>query len=206
MAPEPGTPIRAKPKKAKAFSSHLIWSRKRSYYAYRSYEVTAMRTLPIILFSLLATPALAQMNTANAPTLPFTPSGYGEPEAVVCRAPQALPQGGMGPKLCMRNSIWLKLTDTASDLSADGRTVFARETVANPSGKGHPEAVTCRRPTPTTASRIEVGPTVCLTNKYWASLTAEQKRINSYGIVVSTKVNGPSGRSDGIPVLPTEIH
>jgi hypothetical protein len=168
-------------------------------------EDGVMRALPIIIFSLLATPALAALDTTSAPTLPFTPSGYGEPEAVMCRAPQPLPQGGLGPKLCMRNSVWLKLTDTASDLSADGKTVFARETVAEPSGKGHPEAVTCRRPTATTASRIELGPTVCLTNKYWAGLTAEQKRVNSYGIVVSTKVNGPSGRSDGIPVLPTEI-
>lgn len=106
----------------------------------------------------------------------------------------------------MRNSVWLKLTDTASDLSADGKTVFARDTVADPSGKGPPDAVTCRRPTPTTASRIELGPTVCLTNKYWASLATEQKRVNSYGIVVSTKINGPSGRADGIPVLPTELH
>ena len=166
----------------------------------------AMRMLPVILFSLLATPALAQMNTDNAPTLPFTPSGYGEPNAVVCRAPQPLPQGGMGPKLCMRNSIWLKLTDTASDLSADGKTVFARETVANPSGKGHPEAVTCRRPSNTSASRTQVGPTVCLTNQYWAQLAAEEKRVNSYGVIVSTKVNGPGGRGDGIPVLPTELH
>jgi hypothetical protein len=168
-------------------------------------EDSVMRALPIIFLTLLATPALAALDTTNAPTLPFTPSGYGEPEAVVCRAPQRLPGGGMGPKLCMRNSVWLKLTDTASDLSADGRTVFARETVADPSGKGHPEAVTCRRPTHTTASRVDLGPTVCLTNKYWADLSAQQKRINSYGVVVSTKINGPSGRADGIPVLPTEL-
>jgi len=165
-----------------------------------------MRTFSILFLTVLATPALAALDTSNAPTLPFTPSGYGNPEAVVCRAPQPLPGGGLGPKLCMRNSVWLKLTDTASDLSADGKTVFARDTVADPSGKGPPDAVTCRRPTPTTASRIELGPTVCLTNKYWAGLAAEQKRVNSYGIVVSTKINGPSGRADGIPVLPTELH
>lgn len=165
-----------------------------------------MRTFSILFLTVLATPALAALDTSNALTLPFTPSGYGNPEAVVCRAPQPLPGGGLGPKLCMRNSVWLKLTDTASDLSADGKTVFARDTVADPSGKGPPDAVTCRRPTPTTASRIELGPTVCLTNKYWASLATEQKRVNSYGIVVSTKINGPSGRADGIPVLPTELH
>ncbi len=72
--------------------------------------------------------------------------------------------------------------------------------------KGHPEAVTCRRPSTVTASRIEVGPTVCLTNQYWSQLASEQKRVNSYGVIVSTKVIGPSGRGDGIPVLPTELH
>ena len=164
-----------------------------------------MRILPVIVISLLATPALAQMNTDTAPVLPFTPSGYGEPEAVVCRAPQPLPQGGVGPKLCMRNSVWLKLTDTASDLSADGKTVFARETVAEPSGHGHPEAVTCRRPTPTTASRVELGPTVCLTNKYWQDLAAQQKRVNSYGVIVSTKAIGPTANANGIPMLAPDV-
>ena len=34
-----------------------------------------MRILPVIVISLLATPALAQMNTDTAPVRPFTPSG-----------------------------------------------------------------------------------------------------------------------------------
>jgi hypothetical protein len=105
----------------------------------------------------------------------------------------------------MRNSVWLKLTDTASDLSADGKTVFARETVAEPSGHGHPEAVTCRRPTPTTASRVELGPTVCLTNKYWQDLAAQQKRVNSYGVIVSTKAIGPTANANGIPMLAPDV-
>jgi hypothetical protein len=105
----------------------------------------------------------------------------------------------------MRNSVWLKLTDTASDLSADGKTVFARETVAEPSGPGHPEAVTCRRPTPTTASRVELGPTVCLTNKYWQDLAAQQKRVNSYGVIVSTKAIGPTANANGIPMLAPDV-
>ena len=46
---------------------------------------------------------------------------------------------------------------------------------------------------------------VCLTNKYWASLQNQHKRVNSYGQLVSTKVNGPSARPDGIPVLPIEL-
>lgn len=163
-----------------------------------------MRLFPLIALSLVATPAFAQMNTDNAPVLPFTPSGYGEPEAVVCRAPQPLPGGGLGPKLCMRNSVWLKLTDTASDLSADGKTVFARETVADPSGKGNPDAVVCRRPTPTTASRTELGPTVCLTNKYWSDLASQQKRVNSHGVIVSTKAIGPTANANGIPMLAPE--
>jgi len=31
----------------------------------------------------------------------------GRPNGVTCRVPQALPGGGMGPKICMKNDVWV---------------------------------------------------------------------------------------------------
>lgn len=165
-----------------------------------------MRALPILALLLLSMPAFAADEYPNAPTYATTPSGNGEPEAVVCRAPQPLPSGGMGPRICLRNVIWVRLTMTAQDLSADGKSVFARATVSDPSGAGDPEAVTCRKPQSTNlGNRTDHGPMVCLTNKYWASLAAHDKRVDSHGQLVSTKVYGPSTRQDGIPVTATDL-
>jgi hypothetical protein len=163
-----------------------------------------MRLLTAALLVILATPALAA-NDASYPVLPVTPSGAGDPNAIVCRAPQALADSGaMGPQVCMHNSVWARLTETGQDLSADGKSVFARPTVADPTGEGNPDAVTCRRPAQITASRTRRGPEVCLTNRYWADLAAHDKRIDSNGQVVSTRVNGPVG-ADGIPVVTAEM-
>ncbi|HWM61632.1 MAG TPA: hypothetical protein VNN98_05735 [Rhizomicrobium sp.] len=136
-----------------------------------------------------------------------TPSGVGDPHAIVCRAPQALTDSGaMGPKLCMHNSVWARLTLTGQDLSADGKSVFARPTTADPTGEGNPDAVTCRRPVPVTASRTRHGPEVCLTNRYWKELAANQKRVDTNGQIVSTRIYGPAGAGpDGIPVVAAEM-
>lgn len=165
-----------------------------------------MRFLPLCFATLLLAPVtLMAQEFPNAPTYATTPSGNGDPEAVTCRAPQPLPGGGMGPRICLRNVIWVRLTMTAQDLSADGKSVFARTLVADPRGAGDPEAVTCRKPQTTTASRTPQGPMVCLTNKYWAELAANDKRVNVYGQVVSTKVIGPGTRQDGIPVASPDV-
>jgi hypothetical protein len=165
-----------------------------------------MRTHTIAFLAFLATPALAAAAEASYPIMPETPSGMGDPGAIVCRAPQALPgSGAMGPKICMHNSVWMQLTMTGKDLSADGTSVFARATVADPTGEGNPDAVTCRRPAEITASRTRHGPEVCLTNRYWKDLAANQKRVDSNGQIVSTRANGPAGAGpDGIPVVAAE--
>ncbi len=115
---------------------------------------------------------------------PYTPSGVGDPDAIVCRAPQPLPGGGMGPKSCVRNSIWARLTNSGRDLSADGKSTFERETVANPTGQEGPaEAVTCRTPVaiPNGWHLPNNGPTICLTNATWAELKARRWRISANG-------------------------
>ncbi|MDB5739394.1 MAG: hypothetical protein JWP16_434 [Alphaproteobacteria bacterium] len=151
--------------------------------------------------------AFATVQAADFPVLPETPSGQGDPDAMVCRAPQALPaSGALGPKICMHNNVWLRLTMTGQDLSADGKSVFARPTVDEPNGAGNPDAVTCRKPVALTASRVKHGPEVCLTNRYWAELGAQQKRIAIDGQVVSSRINGAGGTGpDGIPIVAANI-
>jgi hypothetical protein len=165
-----------------------------------------MRMLSLALLALLATPisALAAPDDASYPVMPETPSGQGDPDAIVCRAPQPLPgAGALGPKICMHNNVWARLTMTGQDLAADGKSVFPRPTVAEPTGNGNPDAVTCRRPTVVTASRTRHGPEVCLTNRHWKELAAKQQRINSAGQIVSTKMTGPA--ADGaIPYVNVE--
>jgi hypothetical protein len=172
-------------------------------------EVPIMRMLPIILFGLLvapawAAPAWAAMNDADGPVMPDTPSGAGDPAAIVCRAPQPLPgSSATGPKVCVHNSVWLRLTLTGQDLSADGKTVVARPATADPAGDGHPDAVTCRRPTEVSGSRTRHGPEVCLTNQYWKNLATRHERVNGTGQIVSTIPVGPAELS-GMPIVAVE--
>lgn len=163
-----------------------------------------MRMLTVALLVYLAMPALAAAQASNPPVMPITPSGEGDPDAIVCRAPQALTgSGAMGPQVCMHNSVWARLTMTGQDLSADGKSVFLRPTVSDPTGEGNPDAVTCRQPAQFTASRTRHGPKVCLTNRYWADLTAHQKRVDSNGQIVSTRQTGPAAMG-AIPVVTVE--
>ena len=151
-----------------------------------------MRILSLAFLALLATPALAVPDDPSYPVLPDTPSGSGDPNSVTCRAPQALPSGGMGPKICMQNNIWVRLSLTGKDLSADGKSVFNRVAVLNPTGNGNPDAVTCRKPTPRTASRTSFGPQVCLTNGQWKEIAAKGMSVDINGDVVMRPV-GPAG-------------
>lgn len=161
-----------------------------------------MRMLPLAALALLATPAFAVPDDPSYPVMPDTPSGMGSPDAVVCRAPQPLPAGGTGPKICMQNSVWVRLSLTGKDLSADGKTVFDRPSVEEPTGRGNPDAVTCRSPVPLTASRIRFGPKVCLTNQQWKDIAAKNMLVNSSGEIVMRPV-GPA--ADGaFPITTVE--
>ena len=156
-----------------------------------------MRMLSLALLALLGTPILsipawAVPDDPSYPVRPDTPSGSGDPNAVTCRAPQPLPSGGMGPKICMQNNVWVRLSLTGKDLSADGKSVFDRTTVANPTGEGNPDALTCRKPEPRTASRTSFGPLVCLTNGQWKEIAAKGMSVNINGEVVMRPV-GPAG-------------
>lgn len=151
-----------------------------------------MRMLPFAFLALLATPAFALPDDPSYPVMPDTPSGSGDPNAATCRAPQPLPSGGMGPKICMKNEVWVRLSLTGKDLSPDGKSVFDRPSVTDPTGEGHPDAVTCRKPLARTASRISFGPQVCLTNGQWKEIAAKGMTVDVNGDVVMRPV-GPAG-------------
>ncbi|MBN9587837.1 MAG: hypothetical protein BGN85_08475 [Alphaproteobacteria bacterium 64-11] len=164
-----------------------------------------MRIATTILVMLATTlPAAAAGQAADHRVLPFTPSGQGDPQAVVCRAPQKLENAeGYGPEICLRNGIWILLTQDAKDLAADGRSVFKRPLVEEPHGNGPAEAVTCRKPPTITASRTWRGPVVCLENRVWASLYERGLTVTGDGRLVSTRMSGPATDPTGMPVIQT---
>jgi hypothetical protein len=97
----------------------------------------------------------------------------------------------MGPKICMQNEIWVRLSLTGKDLSADGKSVFDRPTVEQPTGEGNPDSVTCRRKVPLTASHIRFGPKVCLANKQWKEIADKNMMVDVNGEIVMRPI-GPS--------------
>jgi hypothetical protein len=161
-----------------------------------------MRMATSVIIALAAAAFCGAAAAAEQTALPFTPSGFGPPDDVVCRAPQKLENGlGEGPEICLRNSVWILLTRTAKDLAPDGKSVFKRPLVEQPHGDGPAEAVTCRKPASITASRVWRGPVVCLRNKSWASLYARQLTVTGDGRLVSTRMTGPATDGTGMPVI-----
>jgi hypothetical protein len=161
-----------------------------------------MRMLPLAFLALLTSPAFAVPDNPSYPVKPDTPSGTGDPSAVTCRAPQALAGGGMGPKICMKNEIWVRLSLTGKDLSADGKSVFDRPSVESPKGDGNPDAVTCRKKVALTASRNHFGPQVCLTNAQWKEINDKGMYISSMGQLF-LHATGP-GSNGAFPVINVE--
>ena len=134
--------------------------------------------------------------TDNAVVMTDTPSGEGNPNIIVCRAPQELPGSALfGPKLCGYNYEWWQLTTHGKDLARDGKTVIDRKMVADPRGTGNPDAVTCREPQPLPRRgglRIDhFGPEVCQTNRFWASLIKDRKAVAANGYIVSVSPSLP---------------
>lgn len=68
-------------------------------------------------------PALKEAVTA------LNPRGDGDPDAITCRAPQALPGSRLwGPKVCKTNRIWAQLRADGKDVSEDGTMVVVART------------------------------------------------------------------------------
>ena len=123
----------------------------------------------------------------DAVVMPDTPSGKGDPDMIVCRAPQQIAGSGqLGPKSCAYNYEWWQFTTHGKDLAADGETVIEKRTVAYPTGKGNPDAVTCRDPKYLGGSLHirHFGPEVCQTNRFWADLIKDRKAVDASGGIV----------------------
>ncbi|HZQ39914.1 MAG TPA: M56 family metallopeptidase, partial [Rhizomicrobium sp.] len=114
-----------------------------------------------------------------------TPSGVGDPDAMVCRVPQRYAGSDrLGPAACGHNWEWLTMAANGKDLAADGKTLIDKPTVANPTGEGDPAAVTCR------TSKSAMYAPVCETNRFWADL------IKNHQTIDKPTVDNPTGEGD----------
>jgi beta-lactamase regulating signal transducer with metallopeptidase domain len=143
---------------------------------------------------IVASAAVTDPITANAPPLKTeassvtavqpvvmrtTPSGTGDPDTIVCRAPQPIAGSNQfGPQACGHNSEWWRLMTNGKDLAPDGKTLITRPTVANPKGDGDPDAIICRTP-----QYISFGPLieVCRPNRFWADLIKNHEIVDAHG-------------------------
>ena len=67
----------------------------------------------------------AQTSVREA-VLALDPRGEGDPDAITCRTPQALPGSRLpGPEVCQTNRFWASLYAGGRRLSPDGRTLIA---------------------------------------------------------------------------------
>jgi len=159
----------------------------------------------MILFSvlslMLSAPAVAAFaepatSAADPLVMPDTPSGEGDPNTMVCRAPQPIAgTAQLGPKLCGYNFEWSQFRMHGRDLAPDGFTVIDRPMVSNPKGRGNPDAVTCRKPVGMAGPSLHIphaGPEVCLTNHIWAALAKNHLAIDAKGVVVTEQQWMPS--------------
>ncbi|HKU63634.1 MAG TPA: M56 family metallopeptidase [Rhizomicrobium sp.] len=79
---------------------------------------------PIAVAVLVPQPPTALKEAVTA----LNPRGDGDPDAITCRAPQALPGSRLlGPRVCKTNRIWAQLRADGKEVSEDGtRVVVAR--------------------------------------------------------------------------------
>jgi hypothetical protein len=137
--------------------------------------------------SISESPGPASAAPAGAVVAANTPSGAGDPEAIVCRAPQHLAGSDQtGPQVCLHNHEWWKVAMNGKDVAPDGQSLIDRPTVANPTGEGDPEAVTCRTP-----KFVMHGPLVpvCRLNRFWADVTKNHELVDAEGVVVTQVSN-----------------
>jgi hypothetical protein len=132
---------------------------------------------------------------ANAVVMPNTPTGAGDPDATVCRAPQRIAGSDQsGPQVCLHNYEWWKVAMNGKDIAPDGKTLIDRPTVNNPRGEGDPEAIICRTP-----QFVSSGPLVkvCRLNSFWADVIKSHQVVDARGNVVARRLNTGGGELGG---------
>ena len=90
-----------------------------------------MRILALMtVLALSGTIALAQdrPQAAAAKTYSSNPDGKGDPTAITCRHPQALPgKRLLGPEVCRNNADWAQFAKEGMVVSPDGTTLLPSE-------------------------------------------------------------------------------
>jgi hypothetical protein len=137
-----------------------------------------------LLFSPQAFAAAFSSHATDAVTVPTTPIGAPDSKTIVCRVSQPTASGQIGPQSCGPNNEWWNLAMSGKDLAADGKTLVDRPTVANPTGEGDPDAVTCR------TSKLAMHGPICQTNRFWADL------IKNHQTIDKPTVDNPTGEGD----------
>jgi len=146
------------------------------------------------------TPVVSSDAAAKAVVMANTPTGAGDPSAVVCRAPQPIAGNGqLGSKVCLRNYDWWKVAMNGKDIAPDGKSLIDRPTVNNPRGEGDPDAITCRTP-----QFVWSGPPVkiCRLNSFWADVIKNHEMVDARGNVAPRVWNtdyGPAYGPGGYP-------
>ena len=70
---------------------------------------------------MLCAPALAQTAPVTGRVNSSSPTGEGDPNAITCRPPQALPTSRLpGPEVCKTNAVWAQYNKDGMDVAADG--------------------------------------------------------------------------------------
>jgi hypothetical protein len=131
--------------------------------------------------------AVTSVTAADRVVVSTTPSGAGDPNAVVCRAPQHITGGNQsGAQVCLHNSEWWKVAMNGKDIAPDGKTLIDRPTVKDPKGEGDPDAITCRTP-----RFVSGGPLVkvCRLNSFWADVIKNHQVVDARGNVTSPRLN-----------------
>jgi hypothetical protein len=147
----------------------------------------------------VAAPVTGDVTAANAASgavspaaaepvvLPNTPDGGGDPDTIVCRAPQRIAgTDRFGEVACGHNYEWQKLALNGKDLAPDDKTLIPKATVDNPTGKGGPDGVTCR-----STGFLSPYPPLCRTNRFWANLIRDHLTVEADGVIETRETRAP---------------
>jgi hypothetical protein len=86
--------------------------------------------VPYMIVPAAPAPADSASSDIRQAALAIAPTGQGNPEAVTCRVPQALPGSRLpGPQVCKTNQVWAALRARGEEISADGHTTYLADQI-----------------------------------------------------------------------------
>jgi hypothetical protein len=130
-------------------------------------EVRKLRRLKVTV----AEPVMPPPVTTSATTSGAAPDPSPPVVAQAAAAPQPAPETAPSQQVA---------AEAPPPLTPSKEVVLALD----PRGNGDPDAVTCRVPQQLPASRLP-GPEVCQTNRFWAALYAEGRRLSPDGLTLT---------------------